>query len=258
MRGAWEDLPPLFGACLGLKPKPGAEVLAEDLDSRPLVISRSFGSGRSVLVGVDDTWRWRRNAGDIHLHRFHSQFLRFAGAGHRGEARAWRLALSPRRAAPGEPVIATLAPERPEELVPDAASLRLSGPGGRELIVPLVREGGGFSARFPAPAAGVWALSPAAGVDQDRAEPAELTVVPPADERRDPRADEAGLGTFAARTGGLMNRDAVALVAALPKDLQRLDVRTTTDGLWDTGYLLALITLLFAVDWALRRLSRLP
>lgn len=254
----WEELPALAGGCPELKPRPGAEVLATDLDERPLVVSRAFGSGRSILLAVDDTWRWRRNAGDRFLHRFHSQLLRFAAAGHRGDARAWRISLSPRRAAPGEMVQATLAPERAEEPVPDSASLRLVGPQGRELVVPLVREGGGFAARFPAPAAGAWSVAPAAGVDADRVDPAELAVAPPADERRDPRADPAALGAFAARCGGTVHTDPAALVAALPADLQRLDTRITTAGLWDTAWLLALVTLLFAIDWAARRWSRLP
>ncbi|MCK6488467.1 MAG: hypothetical protein L6R48_09095 [Planctomycetes bacterium] len=260
---AWEDLPRLLGACPVAAVRPGTEVMAEDQDGRPLVAARAYGSGRALLVGVDDTWRWRRGVGDRWLHRFHSQLLRFAAAGHRADARAWRIAVNPRRAAPGETVAVVLEAGRNDEPVPERAALRLrrtagEGGGASEIVVPLVREGGGFAARLPAPGAGTWTIEAADGPEPGRTAPAELVVAPPADERRDPRADRPALVAFTGALGGEVFDDPAALVAALPADLARSESRVALSGLWDTVWALLLLTALFATDWAIRRHQRMP
>lgn len=258
----WDQLPRLLGAAPVGAVKPGSEVLAQDQDSKPLVITRAFGAGRSVFIGVDDTWRWRREVGDRFLHRFHSQLLRFAAANHRGDRRAWRLGASPRRAAPGEPLLLSLAPLRADAEIPDKAVIRLSPSGEtagrRELIVPLVRDGDGFTARIAAPGAGSWDLQVVSGPDLSSVEDGDLLVVPSGAERRDPRADRAALEAWAAACGGTVYDSAAELVAHLPLDLRRSTSHTAIGGLWDTGWALALAVLLFAIDWSLRRWNRLP
>ena len=49
-----------------------------DKAERRVVVSAQFGAGTSVFIAIDETWRWRRNVGDVYLHKFHSQILRFA------------------------------------------------------------------------------------------------------------------------------------------------------------------------------------
>ncbi len=278
----WERLPRLLGGALIGLVKPGAEILAQDQDGKPLVVTRSFGVGRSVLIGVDDTWRWRRGVGDRFLHRFHSQLLRFAGANHRGDRRSWRLAATPRRTAPGEPLTVSLAPLRPDAEIPDKAVARLVPSGAaeksaaaestvatgerpdvavtrREILVPLIRDGDGFSARLAAPAAGTWDVELAAGPDVKSVETSDLLVVPSGAERRDLRADRPALTAWAAAAGGTVTiHDSVAdLLAQLPKDLRHAEQHTAVHGLWDTWWALVLIVALFAIDWSLRRANRL-
>jgi hypothetical protein len=255
---AWAELAPLLGATPA-EPRPGAEVLATDQDGAPLVIARSAGAGRSVMILADDIWRWRRGVGDRYLHRFHSQLLRYAAAGRRAGAQPWRVTASPRRVSPGEAVAIDLIPVPGLEIeTPEQASVRLSGPDGAELVVALTRRGRGFAGRLTAPAPGTWNVTAAAGVAADRVEAGELLVVPSEDERRDPRADRPALAALAATTGGQVFDSAEALLAALPRDLGRAESTTAERGLWDTWWALAVVIVLLGADWAIRRRNRLP
>jgi hypothetical protein len=253
----WESLPSLRGALAltAAAVRPGAEVLAEDQDGNPLVVARSYGAGRAVLLAVDDAWRWRRGVGDQYLHRFHSQLLRFAAAGRRSAGQPWRLQVQPRRTGQGDLVAITLLPTGPGIEPPAAqAAVRLTGPG-RERVVALAREGAGYAARIAAPEPGTWTIAtagdpPAPGVD--------LQVTPPALETRDPRRDLAAATALATALGGSVHTTVEDLVAALPKDLTVREEAVTATGLWDTWQALALVIALLAIDWAIRRALRFP
>lgn len=256
---AWNQLPDLYGAAPVSKVKSGAEVLLEDQDHQPLVVSRVFGAGRSLFIAVDDTWRWRRNVGDTYLHRFHSQLIRYAAFGRRLSSKPWRIDASPRRAMPGEVVTLTLAPVgQSSESPPDHVTARMRGPDNVETLVRLLPEGKGFSARVPAAAPGIWHLDIADGPTPSQIEEGDLEVLPPSGELRDPRADLQGLQALARSSGGQCFSSAQSLAAAL------VDVRKTRveilppTGLWDSGLALSILVMLLAVEWSLRRIFRLP
>jgi hypothetical protein len=255
---AWESLPPLIGAAPVTSPRPTAEVLVEDQRQQPLVVSRAYGAGRALFIGVDDTWRWRRNVGDRYLHRFHSQLLRYVAAGRRLGNHAWRLFANPRRAISGEPLSLNLTPIGGRgESRPDGVTVRLIGAGGQEQLLRLAAEGEGFAARVPAPAAGTWSMEVASGLDPRAVESDQLVVLPPSDELRDPRIDRPSLAALASGTGGRIHDDAKQLVAELP-DLSRTESVSMLTGWWDTFWALLVIVTLFAVDWSIRRMNRLP
>ena len=115
----------------------------------------------------------------------------------------------------------------------------------------------GFTLGIPAPAPGAWTLDVIAGLDPATVERDHVMVLPPSDERRDPRLDRAALDALATGTGGRVFTDAKTLVAALP-DLTRSEQLSAVRGWWDTIWALLLIVSLFAVDWAIRRWNRLP
>jgi uncharacterized membrane protein len=254
----WSRLPVLLGASPVLSTKPTAEVLVEDQLRAPLVVSRTYGVGRALFIAVDDTWRWRRNVGDLYLHRFHSQLLRFVASGRRLGNHAWRLFANPRRAISGEPLSLNLTPigGRPESR-PDSVTVRLTAAGGQEQLLRLNNESDGFALRVPAPAPGTWTLEVASGIDSRTVDSDQLVVLPPSDELRDPRIDRAALTALVAGSGGQYHTDAAKLVAELP-DLSRAESMSTITGWWDTMWALMVIVTLFACDWAIRRLNRLP
>ena len=255
----WELLPALLGGSPIIRPRPAAEVLVEDQLQNPLVVSSVYGAGRAIFIGVDDTWRWRRNVGDRYLHRFHSQLLRFVASGRRLGNQSWRLFANPRRVVSGEPLALNLTPKGGREgSLPDSVTVRLTGAGGQEQLLRLNVEGGvGFAARIPAPAAGTWAMEVASGLDPQAVENDQLVVLPPSDELRDPRIDRVALNALAAGTGGKVFTDANELVAALP-DLSHSESISVLNGWWDTWWALAIIVTFLAIDWSIRRINRLP
>jgi hypothetical protein len=254
----WKELPFLLGASPVQAVKPAADVLVEDQRHLPLVVSRAYGSGRSLFIGVDDTWRWRRNVGDRYLHRFHSQLFRYVAAGRRLGNQDWALHANPRRASPGEVITLDMTPtsSEPVENPPDSITVRLKGPGGEQLVR-LARDGNGYSAHVPAPAAGMWSMEIAAGAESRQVDCGQLLVLPPTDELRDPRLDAPALGALASGTGGMVYTDPDKLVAELP-DLSRSESVSAVTGWWDSLWALALAVCLFAIDWSIRRMSRLP
>ena len=254
----WERLPALLGGSPIIRPRPAAEVLVEDQLQNPLVVSGVYGAGRAIFIGVDDTWRWRRNVGDRYLHRFHSQLLRFVASGRRLGNQSWRLFANPRRVVSGEPLTLNLTEKGGREgSLPDSVTVRLTGVGGQEQLLRLNVEGRGFAARIPAPAAGTWAMEVASGLDPQAVENDQLVVLPPSDELRDPRIDRAALNALAAGTGGKVFTDANELVAALP-DLSHSESVSALNGWWDTWWALAIIVTFLAIDWSIRRINRLP
>src|SRR6185369_8181187 len=70
----WKQLPPVYWVARVSRPKPAAEVLLVDPDparesrfgKMPVVAYQQYGLGQVMFVGTDNTWRWRKNAGDIY------------------------------------------------------------------------------------------------------------------------------------------------------------------------------------------------
>jgi len=64
----WETLPGVYWSFPAQEAKPAARVLIEHSDptlrrtegSRPLLVTGQYGSGRTVYIGFNGTWRWRR------------------------------------------------------------------------------------------------------------------------------------------------------------------------------------------------------
>ena len=70
----WSQLPPIYWTAKVSRPKPAAEVLVVDPDpakesrfgKMPVVAVQQYGLGQVMFVGTDNTWRWRKNAGDFY------------------------------------------------------------------------------------------------------------------------------------------------------------------------------------------------
>jgi hypothetical protein len=70
----WSQLPPIYWTAKVSRPKPAAEVLVVDPDpakesrfgKMPVVALQQYGLGQVMFVGTDNTWRWRKNAGDFY------------------------------------------------------------------------------------------------------------------------------------------------------------------------------------------------
>lgn len=279
---AWHELPRLRGACPVIDVLELSTVLVRDRASdRPLVVVRDFGAGKALFVGVDDTWRWRRNVGDRYLHRFWSQLLRHVSAGRGQGDDRWRVVPSPHRSVPGTPVQIGVVPNGAvgeHAALPTEVTVRLSGPDGAEQLHHLHRPIGelAFLTTVPAPAPGPWTIEVVDGLRGEQVTAGELVVLPPADEVRDPRIDGAALQELASATGGRAFFDtppqgsggdaagdddapsaAHRLIAALP-ELAHHQEHTRVEPVWDTWLAFLAVLILLACDWSLRRWHRLP
>ena len=82
--------------------KPGARALLSHPSQRcstgpvPLMATQSYGRGRVAWLGVDETWRWRYNAAEVHFARFWTQWLLWAAASRSESPRRVRLAMDRR------------------------------------------------------------------------------------------------------------------------------------------------------------------
>jgi hypothetical protein len=82
----WELLPGQYWSHPVFKTKPGARVLAESSNPMrrmangkrlPLVVTQTVGSGRSLYVGMEATWRWRYVHDGYYHRRFWARSMRY-------------------------------------------------------------------------------------------------------------------------------------------------------------------------------------
>jgi hypothetical protein len=79
----WSTLPGFQWYAPATRAKAGAEVLAthSSESSRhgrvPLLVSKTYGSGKILFMGTDGAWRWRRGVEDKYHYRFWGQVVRW-------------------------------------------------------------------------------------------------------------------------------------------------------------------------------------
>ena len=79
----WKSLPGFYWHAAVEKSRAGSEVLAVHESSRsrqgrmPLLVSRDAGNGKTLFMGTDSAWRWRRGVEDTYHYRFWGQVVRW-------------------------------------------------------------------------------------------------------------------------------------------------------------------------------------
>lgn len=79
----WATLPGFQWYAPALRAKAGAEVLATHSSETtrygrvPLIVSKTYGSGKILFMGSDGAWRWRRGVEDKYHYRFWGQVVRW-------------------------------------------------------------------------------------------------------------------------------------------------------------------------------------
>lgn len=79
----WKNLPGIYWDARVTRAKPAAEVLLDDpspekasrAGAMPVLALQDYGTGQTLFVGTDETWRWRRNIGEKYYTRFWGQVL---------------------------------------------------------------------------------------------------------------------------------------------------------------------------------------
>ena len=94
----WESLPGFQWYAPVMRSKAGTEVLASHKSESnrygriPLIVTRSYGTGKVLFMGTDGAWRWREGVEDKYHYRFWSQVARWM-AYQRNIARGERMRL---------------------------------------------------------------------------------------------------------------------------------------------------------------------
>ncbi len=272
----WKALPGIYWSFPAREPKPAARTLIEHSDptlrtvdgSRPLLVTGQYGSGRSVYVGFNGTWRWRRVGHNSEFFkRFWIQSIRYLVEGRtlegkrRGivEADGFRYQL-------GDRVRLTArlkdSSYRPLEVSSVSATLRVAGRTGEPLTLTQVADQPGcYETLLTARATGQHLVHIELGEATSNPPRIEtsFSVSLPSVEINEVWLDKALLTELADVSGGkYFDIDELnELPASVPHAEQMIDVRGTPVPLWDTRRILLLLVGLLGVEWAVRKRFKL-
>jgi len=257
--------------------KPTAEVIAETASgdggqSSPLLASMRYGAGLSMYLATDETWRWRYGRGEVLPERFWLQLLRYLSRSSiDSQDRTLQLLVEPRRVESGDPV-------RIEVTRSDPDAMRQGASGRREVVTLAPRDDAGATTEpttvelataedVPGRASttifpdrpGIYRISTVA---EPGGAPTtvDLEVVRSDLELARPETDHELLAQIADATEGevLSIADLGALAGSDMLPNRALSVEhPLTQTLWDTPLALLLVILIPAIEWSIRRWSRL-
>lgn len=102
----WRNLPGFQWRSPAVKSRPGTEVLAVHEESRaPLLVTKTYGTGKVLFMGTDGAWRWREGVEDKYHYRFWGQVARWmAYQRHMAKGEMLRMFYTPDRPEPGNTV----------------------------------------------------------------------------------------------------------------------------------------------------------
>lgn len=273
----WETLPGIFWSFPSKEPKPTAQVLLEHSDptlrdvegARPLLVAGRYGSGHTLYLGFNGTWRWRRAGRQAEFFdKFWIQAVRYLVEGRSLEGRRRGYLQTDRdRYELGEKITVSArlqdATYNPLTLPKVEATLQ-RGEGAAETIslLPVTNQPGSYEASLTARETGVHTLrivtAAAAGSEGGTIE-TPFTVELPSVEANQVWLDKPLLRELAETSGGqyFEINELDKLVAAIPNKVETIEVRTKPDPLWDVrGMLIALVGLL-GVEWLVRKRYKL-
>jgi len=266
------------------KAKLGAKTLAKvprDVTGKstyPLFVTHRFGRGRTMFVGTDDTWVWRKIIGDEYFYKFWSNSIRWLRGGRLSGSKRYKLRVEKDRYNPGDQVkvFAHVLDQnyRPE----DSQTLPLHvrhDETNREQIVDLQRKQspGEYTATFRADELGpytAWVGNYPVTKKERQEQPdyAEdgFRVTPMNLESQNPAVNQKLLKDLSELTGGtfmyldeIMNpgEDSAPLPDLVHAKPQRISLRPQREDLWDAPLFLLLFVTLLGAEWILRKKSRL-
>jgi hypothetical protein len=273
-RQMWEAMPAVYWTFPVRQARPGAQVLIEHSDPRlnrregprPLLVAGQVGPGRTVYMGFEGTWRWRK-LGEKYFDRFWIQAVRYLAEGRLlGARKRGRIGTDRDVYAVGSRVAinARLFDAAFGPLTEPSVTATVKGPGGQMRTVELgavPNQPGDYQGSVIATQVGLNEIAvilsdPSAGSVQVAR---QVTVEVPRVEFADPRLNVALLSDLADRTGGryFTVAEAVGLPAAVDAPAETIIIRGRPIELWDTNRLLILLVVLLTAEWALRKRFKL-
>lgn len=270
-----ESLPGVYWSYPIKGAKPASQILIEHSDprlrrkgkARPLLVAGHYGPGRTLFMGFDGTWRWRK-LGEKHFDRYWIQAVRFLVEGRlMGGKRRGRIGTDRDLYAIGDRIAVTAKlytdDFKPLERQTVPAVLNAGTAAPREFELKTVPgRVGQYQATLTATTLGINEIVVELSrekTDKKARITRRLMVETPRVEFADPRLNKSLLTELARRTNGkyfeIDELDAVK--DSIPDRRETIVVPGKPIELWDTSRLLLLLVALLTLEWALRKYFKL-
>lgn len=272
----WESLPGIYWSFPTKTTKPGARVLLEHTDPtlkklegpRPLLVTRRYGAGRTVYLGFNGTWRWKRVGLDSEFfNRFWIQTVRYLTEGRlvRGKRRGFITTDRSEYRRNDTIVIEAFLNDpafKPLKEKSVEAFLRFGDDAPRKIALNAVaNRPGEYRTEITARQLGTHELqvilpgtaSSASSVSTT------FTVEPPQAELRQRNLNKKFLQSLATASGGryFEPNELSELPDAIKKKPSTIKVDGETSPIWDTAFLIGVLVVLLAAEWATRKYFKL-
>jgi hypothetical protein len=278
----WEDRDGRRDGMLGIrwyarvkKLKAGASPLVEltgvpgESGRPPLFVTQHVGRGRVFWSATDETWLWRRLAGDYPwFYPFWQQAMNWVREGKLLGARRYRINVDKERYHRGEPVqiLVNAYDERFEHRTDPTLDVFVDPPAGAPglerikvtLLKDKTREGGYYEGVYRPAGTGLFRVW-AGEEDESTRATARFTVFIPDREDDEPVLDVAALKQLAAESygGEYFPIDQVDRLNQVVQKSQNQLRETREDELWDSPLAFLLFAVLLTAEWILRKICRM-
>jgi hypothetical protein len=267
----WNQLPPIYWVAKVSRAKPAAEVLVVDPDparesrfgKMPVVAVQQYGLGQVMFVGTDNTWRWRKNAGDFYYTLIWGQISqRISIQRLLGVSKRTQLSTDRQNYLTGDRVTVYarlytgVGFDPVQEQSVKGAFVTKIGAGSRAefTLRPVPEQPAMYRGEFIAPAAGLYSLS----VENDPQTTLDVNVSEPKFEFGETAMNEPLLKDLAASTGGHYFRE--ENLNQLPDTISSKTERVQSPlevELWASPLYFILMLMVITAEWVLRKMSHL-
>lgn len=272
----WETLPGIFWSFPSQGPKPTAQVLLDHSDptlrsvegSRPLVVAGRYGSGHTLYLGMNGTWRWRRAGRQAEFFdKFWIQSVRYLVEGRALEGRRRGYVQTDRdRYEVGEKINITARLQDPTYNPLDMPRVDATIQVGSETpetvpLLPVANQKGAYQATLTARRTGINTVRiniPSGEAEGSMVE-MPFTVELPSVETSQIWLDKPLLKDLAELSGGKYYdvSQIKELAAAIPDESTTTEVRDKPDPLWDIRGMLIGLVVLLGTEWFVRKQFKL-
>jgi hypothetical protein len=267
----WNQLPPVYWVAKVSRAKPAAEVLVVDPDparesrfgKMPVVAVQQYGLGQVMFVGTDNTWRWRKNAGDFYYTLIWGQISqRISIQRLLGVSKRTQLSTDRQNYLTGDRVTVYARlysgvgfdPVQEPSIKGLFATKNVTGPRGEFTLRPVPEQPAMYRGEFIAPAATLYSIS----VESDPQTTLEVNVSEPKFEFGETAMNEPLLKDLAAGTGGHYFRE--ENLQQLPDTISSKTERVQSPlevELWASPLYFLLMLAVITAEWVLRKMSHL-
>jgi hypothetical protein len=274
----WTVLPPLQWHASGVSAKPAATVLlqSQNANRTPIVAHHPFGAGKVFWMGTSESWRWRDRLGDVVHQKFWQQAIRWGLTGRlRGKSDTLKMSIDQSLVPLGgsaeiraravkedgtvstRPMIAQVSPI-------DDKGIVLTN---KQITIPMAQSAESsdiWKHQLSGLGEGKWSVTVTSSEPSlaKESETREIYVKKaPGKELENLSSDVVGFERNIRHSGQVvvpLNQAARLAEYVAGNVRPRAFPQTRTYTLWDNYFILAVVSIILAVEWVLRRRFGLP